>query len=125
MVKELGQLSFQDSIIVPSKMRAHVRFSPEEYKKISKDSKIFKKSISWLLRQNYFKRLPTNVLLGVDDFKLFQRQYQGIANNLNQLTKRVHLGFPLPEKSILELSERTNELFFFVSSKSGNGQSKV
>lgn len=119
MEQKVQQLSFDEEIIEPSKLRTTVRLSPAEYKHIKKDSEVFNKTFPQLLRQNYFDRLPTTLLMAQEHFKVFRRIYSGIANNCNQLTKRAHLGFAVPEKSILELTESNNNLMDLIRKLNG------
>lgn len=120
MDKKIQQLSFEDEIINPSKMRTMVRFSSEEYKIIKKDSKVFNKSLPQLLRANYFSRLPTTLLMTPENFKVFRRIYSGIANNCNQLTKRAHLGFAVPEKAVLDFTKSNDRLIELIRKLNGN-----
>ena len=120
MVQKVQQLSFDEEVINPSKLRTTVRFSQEEYKIIKKDSNTFNKSLAQLLRLNYFNRLPTTLFMKHEDSKKFLRVYAGIANNLNQLTKKAHLGFAVPEKAIKEFIESNNQLLSWINSIDGN-----
>ena len=125
MKQNAKQLSFDESIIDPSKLRTTVRFSQEEYKAIKEDSNTFNRSVAELLRARYFSHLPTTILMNAENFKQFQRTYSGIANNCNQLAKKAHLGFSIPEKAVRELLESNNKLFTLVSSLNGYGKNKI
>lgn len=120
MEQNVHQLSFDDEVINPSKLRTTVRFSPEEYKIIKKDSNVFNKSLAQLLRSNYFERLPTTLLMTPENFKVFRRIYSGIANNCNQLTKRAHLGFAVPEKAVLDFTKSNDRLIELIRKLNGN-----
>jgi len=120
MSQNVKQLEFERSILDTSKLRTTVRFSSDEYIKIKSDSEIFNRSLPALLKTNYFKRLPTSILMTPEKFKIFYRIYSGVANNLNQITKKAHLGFSIPEKTILEFVKSNDELFHLVNGLNGH-----
>ena len=122
MGQKVQKQNFVELEIHPSRLRSTVRFSPEEYRIIQKDSNTFNKSIPKLLKINYFQRLPTTLFMSPENTKKFLRLYSGVANNLNQLTKRAHLGFSIPEKAIQEFIESNNRILSWVGSLDGNGQ---
>ncbi len=73
--------------------RANVRFSPSEYKQVQKDSSKLSKTVPTLLRDAYFNRLPTKVLVTQKDLETLRKDINRIGNNLNQVAKKVNSGF--------------------------------
>ena len=69
-----------------------VRFSPREYKRITKDSKVSGKSIPQLLRNSYFGNLPVKVLVNKNDLGILRKDLNRIGNNLNQVARRLNSG---------------------------------
>ena len=69
-----------------------VRFSPREYKRIKKKSDQSRKSIPQLLRDSYFGRLPTRVLLKDNDLDILRKDLNRIGNNLNQIARKLNAG---------------------------------
>ena len=121
MKQEALQLSFDGLEKNPSKLRTTVRFTPEQYKIIKDDAKIFRKSPAKLLRLNYFDRLPTKLLMTPENLKLFLRIYSGIGNNCNQLAKRANAGISVPMTSINRLIDSNDRLLDLVTSLNGHG----
>jgi hypothetical protein len=73
--------------------RTNVRFTSIEYKQVKKDSSKLCKSIPTLLRDAYFNRLPTKVLVNQKDLDILRKDMNRIGNNLNQVAKKLNSGF--------------------------------
>ncbi len=69
-----------------------VRLSPSEYSRIQKDSKTSGKSIPELLRESYFDKPSTKVLMNKDDLAVLRKDLNRIGNNLNQVARRLNSG---------------------------------
>lgn len=120
----MGQEGLEKSVLeineARRKYRTFVRFSRDEYIRIQKDSELYSLSPASLLREKYFRDLPPNLLMPPEAHKKFLRIYQGLGNNLNQLTKRAHLGFKVPEKEIKDFQNISERLYEIVRKLSGN-----
>ena len=70
----------------------HVRFTEKEYKKIENESRRLELSIPKLLKDAYFKRAPTKVLMGKKEVDIFRKDLNRIGNNLNQVARNINSG---------------------------------
>ena len=74
---------------VPS---THVRFTRDEYLRLSKDQLLTGQSIPWLLKETYFNRADFTPRLDVKTRDAIRRELSYIGNNLNQATRYLHSG---------------------------------
>ena len=72
---------------------SHVRFSPQEYRKVLKDSKEKNKTIPALLKDSYFGRLPEKVAFKDTHVNEIRKDLNRIGNNLNQIARKLNSGF--------------------------------
>lgn len=79
----------------PTRLARYIRFTADEYKKISDDEIRTKKSAQELLKNAYFNQGPTVMLMTDEDRDRICTQIQRIGSNANQIAKRVNSGFAL------------------------------
>ena len=88
-----------------------VALTPEEFERITEESKKTKASIPELLRMAYFNRLPTRVLMNKKDVVILRKDLNRIGNNLNQITKKINSGLLYGWSDTLEkISHEFSEL---------------
>src|SRR5689334_2033248 len=76
-----------------ARMSRYVRFNPEEHRWLEEDEKRTGKTGSALLKEAYFGRKPTAVLMKDEDKNYLCIQINRIGNNVNQVAKRINSGF--------------------------------
>ena len=69
-----------------------VKFTPAEYREISDDARSEGKSIPVLLKNAYFKRIRTTILMKPDDEARWFKELRYWGKNLNQIAKVVNCG---------------------------------
>ncbi len=69
-----------------------VRVSPGELNRLKTDSNNKKKSIPTLLRETYFNRMPTKVLMTDEDVEKIKIEINRIGNNVNQIARQINSG---------------------------------
>jgi hypothetical protein len=74
---------------VPS---THVRFTRDEYLRLSKDQLLTGQSIPWLLKETYFNRADFAPRLDVKTRDAVRRELGYIGNNLNQAARSINSG---------------------------------
>ena len=72
--------------------RANVRFSEKEYERLVKDERERGMSIPLLLKQAYFGRRPTAILMTKEDQKAILTELLRQGNNLNQISRQANAG---------------------------------
>lgn len=86
-----------------SKQRATVRFSEEEYVRISSDSITSGESIPVLLKEAFFKGPRLIPLMPAEDQRATMVELRRIGNNINQIARHFNAG--LRNIGIREFSE--------------------
>lgn len=76
-----------------SKQRATVRFSEEEYDRISNDAYVSGESIPLLLKKAFFKGPRLVPLMGAEDQRSTIVELRRIGNNINQIARQLNSGF--------------------------------
>ena len=71
----------------------HVRFTPEQFERITQDSKVTGESLPNLLKETYFSRPARAPLMRKDDVAMVMNQLIRIGNNLNQVARHLNSGF--------------------------------
>jgi hypothetical protein len=69
-----------------------VRFSQEEYSEVKDESEKLRKTIPTLLKDSYFGRLPTKVLISREELTEIRKDLNRIGNNINQVAKKLNSG---------------------------------
>ena len=107
ITKKLNQQRSQMEPTKTSKLSkggsSHVRMSPNEYKRILKDSQSLGLSIPDLLKESYFKNPPRKVLVSKDDLIILRKDLNRIGNNLNQVARKLNAGLMHGWSNTLEL----------------------
>lgn len=85
-----------------SRLARYVRFTHDEYEKISEDEKRMRKTAQELLKKAYFGHGPSVLLMTDEEKNHLCTQIQRIGNNVNQIAKLVNSGFALGFESELE-----------------------
>ena len=103
--------------------RANVRFTSDEYERISHDAEVSGDSIPKLLKASYFGKPILNPLMRHDDLKMVMGQLGRIGNNLNQVARQLNSGFRAGFNDDLEEIRRAFTLLMtFVTSTYGRRQ---
>ena len=76
----------------PQRRSAHVRFTPEQFRRVMRDKLETGKSIPWLLKAAYFSRGISPPVLDAETRKTVRRELGYIGNNLNQLARAMNMG---------------------------------
>ena len=69
-----------------------VRVSSAEHQQLLKDSKYLRKTLPKLLRESYFNRVPSTILMRDDDVDKLRVEINRIGNNINQIAKQMNSG---------------------------------
>ena len=103
----------------PSKPPATcVKFTPDEYERIQKEHTKRNVSIPSLLKDAYFGRAPTAILMTQDEQKNWIRELNQIGNNVNQIARKVNAGFRSGfEVDLASISSHLSRLVTLVTSK--------
>jgi hypothetical protein len=72
--------------------RTTVRFTDEEFSRITEEAKLSGLSIPNLLKKSHFKRKKLQLLLSDVDRHFFCTEIRRIGNNVNQIARRVNSG---------------------------------
>ena len=96
-------MNINDNEKLPKELRANVRFSLKEYEKISKEANSQRTSIPKLLKNAYFSRLPTKVLMSHSDLEQVRADLNRIGNNINQVARKLNAGFMAGWSDTLDL----------------------
>ena len=79
-----------------------VKVPISEYEILIKESKKLKKSVPVLLREAYFKKMPTTVLMTEDNVEKLKNEINRIGNNINQIARQLNSGVRLGWNSSLD-----------------------
>ena len=74
----------------PKKQSSHVRFTDQELAQIQRDELARGRSIPALLKEAYFGRRPTAILMTQEDQKAWLSELRHQGNNLNQIARQVN-----------------------------------
>ena len=97
---------------------SHVRFNEREYKSIEEDSVSTGKSIPTLLKEKYFSSPRPLPLITRADLQKFNGDMGRIANNLNQLAKRLNSGIREGFVDELTVMQRSlDQIWVFMTSQ--------
>lgn len=69
-----------------------VRVDEKQHRQLLADSIVTGKKIPSLLRDNYFERVPTNVLFHREDAKKLFKELNRIGVNINQMARAMNMG---------------------------------
>ena len=70
-----------------------VRFSMDEYNRITSEAKVLGESIPTLLKMRYFNQKVIAPLLSGDDTRRVTVALSRIGNNVNQIARKINSGF--------------------------------
>lgn len=76
-----------------SGLRTTVRFSPDEYERLTNDKRVTGMSIPGLLKRTYFKGPPLSPLMCPEDQRTALTELRRIGTNINQIAKHLNSGF--------------------------------
>ena len=98
---------------------AHVRLTEDEWDRLEKDELLLRRTKPALLREAYFSRLPTKILMDKEGERKFMTEFSRIGNNLNQLTKKANSGELPFQAELVAIRERLDVLYRFVLGSDG------
>jgi hypothetical protein len=76
----------------PAPPSAHVRFTESEYAHVRRDADLRGVSIPRLLKEAYFRGVPSVLLMGREEARAILVQMARLGNNLNQAVRALHTG---------------------------------
>lgn len=76
----------------PKPAASCVKFTQDEYRRVSEDARQAQKSIPALLKLAYFSQKRVTILMNKTDQERWFRELRYWGNNLNQVAKRVNSG---------------------------------
>ena len=108
---------------ISKNLRATVRFTKEQFERISEEASVWKKSIPEILKDSYFSRTLTLPPFGKEEAHQITVAINRIGNNINQIAYKLNCGlregfYPALEGAYNELVD----LKLFVLGQYGNRQ---
>ncbi len=105
---------------ISKNLRATIRFNDEDFERIASDSLSSRKSIPQLLKDAYFNRMPTRVLLGAEGERQFFAEIKRIGNNINQIARHLNSNEHVGKSEFESINSQLRALFTYVRGMSGN-----
>ena len=107
-------------------MSSCVKFSKDEYERITAEASIFGESIPWVLKNSHFNKKPVVPMFAFDDARKIISALARIGNNVNQIARKINSGFREGSNDYLcNISEDIHVLRTFAEGTYGSHQNKI
>ncbi len=93
--------NFQKSEVRSTQNQTHIRFTDREFRTVAHEAAVHGVSIPQLLKDVFFKRTPTQVLMAHEDRVQWVVQILRMWTDINQIAKRMKAGVATDAKKDL------------------------
>lgn len=105
---------------ISKNLRATVKFSEPDFKRIESEALTTFKSVPQLLKDAYFNRLPTTILLSAESERLALTELKRIGNNINQIAKHLNSGDAATKSEFEQVQMHLKMILNYIRGASGN-----